>query len=235
MKRIINGQTYNTDTATEVFIENAAEPSMAWWALYQTRHGAFFKVLVDHNGETTTFTPLSDAEAQAVLEKRANHLVEQYFGPMPEGGAAERRLTIRIPGNLADRLEMAAKAKRLSLNSYAMRCFEHYEQYADAADAAKAIEMALSALETAQREPDFWESRCLAEAIGAYFRGAYRLASVEAQTALTPVVQRGQNGRAYDGKVFSLSKLRKAFVGVRTEPVRSFPQFGPIMFAGANG
>jgi predicted HicB family RNase H-like nuclease len=58
------------------------------------------------------------------LEKYANHLVEQYFGAMPEVGAAERRLTIRIPTNLADRVEKAAEAKGLSLNSYVMRCFE---------------------------------------------------------------------------------------------------------------
>ena len=68
--------------------------------------------------------PLTDTEAQTRLEASANHLVEQYFGPMPEGGAAERRLTIRVPGNLADRVEAAAKGKGLSLNSYAMRCFE---------------------------------------------------------------------------------------------------------------
>jgi hypothetical protein len=30
-----------------------------------------------------------------------------------------------VPGNLADRLEAVAKVKGLSLNSYAMRCFEH--------------------------------------------------------------------------------------------------------------
>jgi predicted HicB family RNase H-like nuclease len=67
---------------------------------------------------------VNDTEAQALLEKHANHLVEQYFGEMPEGGAAERRLTIRIPGNLADRLESLAKAQSMSLNTYAMRCFE---------------------------------------------------------------------------------------------------------------
>lgn len=125
MKRIIRGQTYNTDTATEVFTDSAPDPSsMAWWGLYQTRHGAFFKVLVDHDGESTTFTPLTDPEAQALLERHANHLVEQYFGAMPEGGAAERRLTIRLPGNLVDRMEAAARKRELSLNSYAMRCFE---------------------------------------------------------------------------------------------------------------
>ena len=43
---------------------------------------------------------------------------------MPEGGAAKRRPTIRIPGNLADRIESLAKEQGLSLNSYAMHCFE---------------------------------------------------------------------------------------------------------------
>jgi hypothetical protein len=124
MKRIINGRTYNIHTATEVVSQEAPYPSGAWWGLYQTRHGEFFKVVVNHDGEETKWTPLTDADAQAELEKDANHLVEQYFGPMPEGGAAERRLTIRVPGNLADRMEAAAKAKGLSLNSFVMRCFE---------------------------------------------------------------------------------------------------------------
>ena len=93
--------------------------------LYQTRHGAFFKVVQSHHWEEEeVVTPLTDEEAQAFLEKHAKHLVEQYFGSMPEYGAAERRLTIRVPGNLADRMEDAAKSKGLSLNSYAMRCFE---------------------------------------------------------------------------------------------------------------
>jgi predicted HicB family RNase H-like nuclease len=129
MKRIIDGKTYNTDTATHVTGgDNGpwAHLSGAWWGLYQTRHGAFFEIVVDHDGESEKITPLTDPEAQAILEKHANHLVEQYFGPMPEYGAAERRLTIRIPGNLADRMEEAAKAKGLSLNSYAMRCFEQF-------------------------------------------------------------------------------------------------------------
>jgi len=127
VKRIIAGQTYNTDTAILVAESEEAHPqSLAWWALYQTRHGAFFRITVDHHGNEDEFSPLTDTEAQAFLEKHphTNHLVEQYFGPMPEGGAAERRLTIRIPGNLADRLQAAAQAKGLSLNSYAMRCFE---------------------------------------------------------------------------------------------------------------
>lgn len=125
MKRIVAGKTYNTETATSVCGGEDPYHSGAWWGLYQTRHGAFFEITVDYDGETILeFGPVSDLDAQGILEKHANHLLEQYFGPFPEGGASERRLTIRLPGNLVDRLEGISKSKSLSLNSYAMRCFE---------------------------------------------------------------------------------------------------------------
>ncbi|WP_044042566.1 toxin-antitoxin system HicB family antitoxin [Caballeronia insecticola] len=132
MKRIINGKSYNTATANCVFeIKPESHTSMdwrasqGWWGLYQTRDGEFFQIMVDHDGETLLeFAPVTDGEALKLLEKHADHLVAQYFGEMPEGGASERRLTIRIPGNLADRLETIAKAQGQSLNTYAMRCFE---------------------------------------------------------------------------------------------------------------
>jgi predicted DNA binding CopG/RHH family protein len=123
MKRIIDGTTYDTDTATEVYsAEN--QYSGAWWAMYQTRHGAFFKVVCDHDGETHTFTPLSDSEAQKLLERHANHLVEKYFGPFPEYGSAERRLTVRIPVGLARRVEAAAAAQNLNVNQFIQRTLE---------------------------------------------------------------------------------------------------------------
>lgn len=125
MKRIIDGKTYNTDTATRVAEGGPPDPSdLAGWELYQTRHGAFFMVTVDHDGEDMRIKPYGDDEAQKFLEKHANHVLEEVFGPFPEAGASERRLTIRVPGNLADRVEAVAKARGLSLNSYAMRCLE---------------------------------------------------------------------------------------------------------------
>jgi predicted HicB family RNase H-like nuclease len=131
MKRIIKGKTYNTDTATRVIsidYNSPDHPNMEGEELYQTRHEAFFLVLwreIPGEGDLyATIKPLTDDEALTYLEKYDGDLVEQYFGTFPEAGAAERRLTIRIPGNLADRVEAAAKENRLSLNSYAMRCFE---------------------------------------------------------------------------------------------------------------
>ena len=52
MKTIVGGEWQNAGTATKVVGGDDYEYSEAWWGLYQTRHGAFFKVVVDHDGET---------------------------------------------------------------------------------------------------------------------------------------------------------------------------------------
>jgi hypothetical protein len=224
MKRIIDGTSYNTDTATEVFSQSASEPSMGWWALYQTRHGAFFKVVVDHDGETATWTPLSDADAQALLEKCANHLVERYFEPTPGSSGPERRLTIRIPDNLADRVEAVAKEKGfVSLNSYAMRCFEK-------ASAVECLATVLTTFERSGREPDWWESEHLTDGIGALFRGQYSMALCCADLALVPKKERSPDARPTRAERFGLPQLRKAFGAAAAEPLRKFPHFGPIVF-----
>jgi len=67
-------------------------------------------VTTDDDGETQSIKKYEDDGAQAFLEEHANHLLEPVFGPFPEAGAAERRLTVRVPGNLADRLEACSKA-----------------------------------------------------------------------------------------------------------------------------
>jgi hypothetical protein len=139
IKQVIDGKTYNTETATLVYdtsMESYPDDPMApeehselagTW-LYQTRHGAFFLLIADHDGYPS-IKPLTDADAQKFLEgrmgqRKATEALEQCFGPFPEAGAAEARLTIRIPGNLATRLANAANAKGVSINTYAMRCFE---------------------------------------------------------------------------------------------------------------
>jgi predicted DNA binding CopG/RHH family protein len=133
MKRIIDGVTYDTDTATRVFSESHGHHmSGAWWSMHQTRHGAFFNVICDHDGETISFEPLTDQEAQKILERHANHLLEQYFGPFPEYGSAEKRLTVRMPIGLYRRIESAATAQNLDVNKYIQRSLEK----ATAADGA---------------------------------------------------------------------------------------------------
>lgn len=127
MRRIIDGTAYDTETAELIkMVEHPADPADAA-ALYRTRNGAFFLwaqyVTPGHN-VAVEIVPLTDEKAQKWLEENANKLVEQYFGEMPEGGAAERRLTLRIPNNLAKRLEAIAQSKKMPLSRYMNRCLE---------------------------------------------------------------------------------------------------------------
>jgi predicted DNA binding CopG/RHH family protein len=125
MKRIIDGQAYNTETATEIVMKGN-DHSGAWFGLYQTRAGAFFKVVVNHGGEEVlSFEPVNDEDAANIVAQYRPALVNKYFdGMFPEGGSAERRLTVRLPINLARRVETAASAKGVSVNAYVMRSLE---------------------------------------------------------------------------------------------------------------
>jgi hypothetical protein len=96
VKRIINGKSYDTDTATRVARgDHGHEMSQAWWALYRTQHGAFFEVVADHDGTLQEFKPLTDREAYAFMERHANDQIEQYFGAMPEASKIELLFTRR--------------------------------------------------------------------------------------------------------------------------------------------
>ena len=129
MKRIIEGKTYNTETATRIGVASF-DPSHPeeFDFLYQTRHGAFFR---NYGGETAFgdpfkgLKPLTPAEAQAWLE--SHDLVdelEKLFGEQPEAGEAESRITVRIPDSLKVRIERLAAANKQSLNAWIMRCLE---------------------------------------------------------------------------------------------------------------
>jgi len=52
MKRIIDGVTYNTETAHRIASGDAGPDSFAGWEMYQTLGGAFFMVVTDHDGES---------------------------------------------------------------------------------------------------------------------------------------------------------------------------------------
>jgi hypothetical protein len=136
MRRIIERTAYDTETSElikEVF-HDPDEPEAT--RLYRTRHGAFFfyhRYLHAYVSADTwqqefklkeELTPCTDENAQEWLEKYANDLVERYFGEMPEWGSAERRFTLRMPINLAKRLETIAKTKETTVTGYINRCLE---------------------------------------------------------------------------------------------------------------
>jgi predicted DNA binding CopG/RHH family protein len=127
VRRIIDGTAYDTETAALIEKIWGQSDNGEAAALYQTRNGAFFlwiQYLTPGYNIAVEITPLTDEKAQKWLEDNANELVEQYFGKMPDGGAAERRFTLRIPNNLAKRLEAIAQSKEMPLNRYVNRCLE---------------------------------------------------------------------------------------------------------------
>ena len=128
-KKIINGKAYNTDTSTLVHEVSGREDTI-YDGLYQTKHGAFFLYWYDENREAGGIKPFSDDEAQKWLEKHdvAAEIIKRFFGNFPEAGASESRITLRLPGNLYNRISDSARAANLSLNTYLMRLLERSEK-----------------------------------------------------------------------------------------------------------
>jgi hypothetical protein len=92
------------------------------------------------------------------------------------------------------------------------------------------IEHVLKGFERAQREMDAWERERLTEAMGAFYRGLYTYAAIEAIYALTPADKRSREWRPRtDLADFNLAALRRAFVAGREEPVRLVPHLGTII------
>ena len=131
-KRIIDGKTYNTETATQLAGSGGADdgPYEHGKFLYQTRFGAFFVYSYLDGADENDFEkidPLTPEEARAWLEKNASYtpdLIERLFGEMPEAGSGESKFTLRMPDSLRDRLADRAKANNQSLNAWIVRCLE---------------------------------------------------------------------------------------------------------------
>lgn len=142
-KRIIDGKTYNTETATEIAGEkdpNDDSPYESGRYLYQNRHGAFFLyTYLDGTGEQDfeKIEPFSPEQARAWLEENCSwnpSLIESLFGAMPEAGSGEIKYTLRLPESLRDRLAARAKANGQSLNAWMVRCLEACASRPDKAD-----------------------------------------------------------------------------------------------------
>ena len=107
------------------------------------------------------------------------------------------------------------------------------DREAEKASAVEAIESALLNIEIEHREPDFWERESLAHAIGALFRGVYRLAETSGARAMVPMIERSSEiAPSFDLPLerCDLALLKNAFHSARAEPVRPYPQLGPIVF-----
>src|ERR1700733_9265224 len=109
-KRIIDGKTYNTETATYIEgWENHLGYEVSGERLYQNRFGAFFLFSYTYSGSQETreaIAPLIPDQARVWLEENRSHrtdLIESLFGEMPEAGSGEVKYTLRMPESLKDR------------------------------------------------------------------------------------------------------------------------------------
>ena len=129
-KRIIDGKTYNTETATQITGSVREEgPGEVTEYLFQNRFGAFFLYQdvsgwEEHDGEK--LIPFTPEKAREWLEKQPNGSghIEALFGAMPEAGSSEIKFTLRLPESLRDRLAALAKENDQSLNAWVVRCLE---------------------------------------------------------------------------------------------------------------
>lgn len=136
VKRIIDGRTYNTETATQLASwSSTGNPDLAQHPehggiLFQTRFGAYFVVQFDEGQDPwddnyEKLIPLEPEQAQRWAEKHCSaDDVEAIFGEMPEAGDAEAKLTLRMPEALRKRLVVLAEARKQSLNAWIVRCLE---------------------------------------------------------------------------------------------------------------
>lgn len=124
-KRIIDGKTYNTETATLlgrwVPVNLPFEES-----LFKTRHGAYFLYREDETDLDELIEPLDSEKAQTWIAKNCSASVwEAEFGEAPEAGDPEARITLRIPETLHKRIAAIAESRQQSLNAWILRCLEH--------------------------------------------------------------------------------------------------------------
>ena len=141
MKKIIEGATYNTDTATEVAEgswEDQNRGILVERTLYQNRAGVYFSVAKvtqsyrDRHDEwqqreSYEWDVAGDAAKARDLCEREGMTILQDIGDMPpeaEGGEPATTLYLRVPPTLKARVEERAKEDGVSVNAFGIRCLE---------------------------------------------------------------------------------------------------------------
>ena len=142
-KRIIDGKTYNTETATKLAAVEDDEYVITGEQLYQTRYGALFLYRYAEDGPDgpeSGIVPYTPEQARAWLEKHRSYdvdLIESVFGKMPEAGSGESKFTLRLPDSLRERLAARAKDNGQSLNAWIIKCLERCSPSGDATSKKK--------------------------------------------------------------------------------------------------
>lgn len=125
MKRIIEGKTYNTETATCIatWFENTS-------GLWVTRGGAFFKSNLDPKTEEGDLSPVTREEAEQWARGEllpVELLNTDIFAEPPEAADdtdPEATIYLRVPLPLKRQIEDEASKASQSVNAWAMKCME---------------------------------------------------------------------------------------------------------------
>ena len=132
MKRIIDGKTYNTETATPIAsaqVDSEYYDEHLDQTLYVTRGGAFFLDTLDKDDDTHFFEPMSREAAEKWVMEGQVEIINDFFPEPPEAAAEEpsrpeATIYLRVPTVLKEQIDASAKNADQSTNAWAMRCLE---------------------------------------------------------------------------------------------------------------
>lgn len=128
MKRIIDGKTCNTDTATTVaryrYRDHNGSDTEA--TLYVTKGGDFFAVHMWSVSGVAKIKTYIEALTREEVDKLAATENLEIINDKAFSRAGEKSATIyvRAPEPLKVKIDEAAKADGVSVNAWALRCFE---------------------------------------------------------------------------------------------------------------
>lgn len=122
MKRIIEGVTYNTDTAIEIAYSWKKDSKDKYVTLYQTRKGDFFFHIQNYESS------LGHIDENYDDPKRFIEIADEvYINPFSSAEKEMQRETavfVRLPEPLKRAMETAAKAQGVSVNHWIVRRVE---------------------------------------------------------------------------------------------------------------
>ena len=144
MKRIINGLTYNTETATKIakyeYDHRPDQDEAGYYMLYRTPGKAFFLHFhrtvqmhdeTDGDGKsvrvTNDFSPMTWEEAHDWLLSGNFELFSDILGELPEASAEDNpgvTIYLRAPISFKEQIEAAAGAVGQSVNDWVLQCLK---------------------------------------------------------------------------------------------------------------
>lgn len=136
MKRIIGGVTYNTETSALIATIPPIDGDTRT-EVYETRTGYFFALHVSSVDGKARFEPITPEQFRALLAEANIRAMAPHHGTVVESvqrledflndsrrNEPEATVFVRLPTSLKRRLDQAAQARSLSMNSLAIRWFE---------------------------------------------------------------------------------------------------------------